>query len=729
MAKEQDELVGRRIRQGLKKRGLRASELATMLGRKPALVSHWLTGRRTCPPRVLTEIASILKVNRSWLLGGETAAEEARVMETRHMATRSGAAPTEDKGWWFRPAPEDGGRDFGNANIFATPPDIPTLVRELGQNSSDAAQRIGNSPARVHMRYTLIELTKGKAQYDRFLNAIDFPNLRAHIERAGQGRSRVSAKLRDGLRRLEAEESLLLLRVDDYGTIGLPGEELDPAAEDEGQRSSPYAALVRNNLDNWKQTVLDGGSFGLGKAVLWNCSDLSTVLFASRIPGDSRGMRVVGRTELTWHAMVRKQWAGPGWFGTKQLGHSVWIEDPELLRDLQLDRESTLPPGLDAHGAGGTSALVLAFRDPEAEARPDVSALITEISRAAAENFFPAIISNRLLVRIEHIVDGQPRSAVNVDPDLFVPEFCDALRKHRSGEVTEDLDQPGDVTRKTITLRVPGTREDAEGLEPYTNEMNAQCHLLVRLDENEAEGADPKLANTVAMVRGRNMVTQYLNRDGVAMGARTFHAILLAGDAAGTDQAQLAAEQFLRLAEPPAHNDWTYQPALKVSFKPGSKQRLKEMKDDITKMLREAVKPEVVTEDEGPEELRRLLQFGKAPPPPAPVATLRSIRPSLVDGAWLVHAEVTFNDKRKRLRITPRAWIDVESGSAIPLPWAELKIKQRGAWIPVEGSFEAGPNSRAVAFEGMTMSEAEGIVAAECRAKLDLSIEVLEEVE
>ncbi len=96
------------------------------------------------------------------------------------------------KGWWFRPGPPDGGRDFGNANIFATPPDIPTLVRELGQNSSDAARRIGNTPSRVYMRYSLIELTKGNVQYERFLESIEFATLRAHLERAVQGRSCVS---------------------------------------------------------------------------------------------------------------------------------------------------------------------------------------------------------------------------------------------------------------------------------------------------------------------------------------------------------------------------------------------------------------------------------------------------------------------------------------------------------------------------------------------------------
>jgi RNA polymerase primary sigma factor len=486
---------------------------------------------------------------------------------------------------------------------------------------------------------------------------------------------------------------------------------------------------VRNNLDNWKQTSMDGGSFGVGKAVLWNCSDLSTVLFASRIPGESRGVRVAGRTELTWHSLEGRQWAGPGWFGIPQHGQSFWIVHDQTLHHLQLDRETRLPPGVDPRQAPGTSALVLAFRDPESEIRPDVEELMGKIACAVAENFFPAIVVDRLKVRIDHVVDGELRRSLEVDPHRYVPEFCDALLRHRNGEVTDELNEPGEVTRRLLTLRVPGTREDAEGLTAFPTEMSAQCYLLVRLDEDEGEGADPRLANSVALVRGRNMVTQYWNRDGVAMGARTFHAIVLAGEAAGTDPSQLAGEQFLRLAEPPAHNDWSYQPALKVNFRLGSRQRLIELKNDITKALREAVKPVVVAEEEGPEELRRLLQFGKGPAPLAPPATLRNVRPRLVNGAWEIEAEVTFNEKRKALRVTPRVWIDVESGAAIPLPWSRFSYRSGREMVESNGSFIVAPNARAVPFLGHTQPEVDGIIVAECRAKLDLSVEELAEEE
>src|SRR4051812_8470933 len=99
MAKARDQAVGKRIREGLAKRGLRASELSSILGRKPALVSHWLTGRRACPPAVLTEVASLLKVNRSWLAGEEEALHGARVMEVEKMASRR---VQNSMGWWFR---------------------------------------------------------------------------------------------------------------------------------------------------------------------------------------------------------------------------------------------------------------------------------------------------------------------------------------------------------------------------------------------------------------------------------------------------------------------------------------------------------------------------------------------------------------------------------------------------------------------------------------------------
>ena len=719
--------VGARIREAMERRHKRPGQLAKDLGQQPATISHWLYGRRACPAETLRTIATLLKVNYEWLAGDATqpsSTSKSEVAMAQAKARPQANDRSEALNWCFRDAPPDGGRDFGNANAFATPPDVPTLVRETGQNSSDATLRDGAVPGTVYFRLRLIELGKAEEAYVKFARASKLEELREHLRSASRGTARLSEKVREGLDRLDGTDPLYLLRVDDYGTIGLPGAELAvDADDDDSQRSSPYAALIRNNLDTSKQSANAGGSYGLGKAVLWNCSDLSTVLFASDIPGEGRGTRLVGRSELTWHKVDQRSYAGPGWFGVGDYGHSLYA-DPrdELLSDLQLDR-SELPSGLAGSRTSGTSALILGFRDPESEGRFDTEELLGKLARGAAENFWPAILMGRMKILIEHVRDGVLLNQRIVDPREYVPEFCELLQRHLDERVEEELEGSGSVTRRVVPLRAPGTRDGVEGVEHYPAEMESRCHLLVRLDDDETQGSGRHLANTVAMVRGRYMVTQYWNREGVAMGASTFHALLLAGDAVSNEPAQLAAEQFLRLSEPPAHNDWKYEEALRTKFRPGARQRLKDFKDALTKTLRETVKRPTVEEDDGPEELRRLLHLGAGGDGQPPLATLRSIKSTFNGDRWEIKADVAFNEKKHALRLTPRVWIDVESGSPIRLPWHQLEYRSGATRGESQGSFEVGPNPRAVSFSGTTESRIDGIDPAKCRAKIDLLVE------
>lgn len=726
-----DTSFGDRVTIALRLRKLRAADLARTMKRKPAIVSHWITGTRKCPSSAVAEIALVLRVSKQWLAQGVGSPE--RPIPNKHGGQRAmpvTSTPNESNPqleWHFRRAPEDGGRDFGNANTYATPPKVATFVREIGQNSTDAANRLGGVPSPVVMRYSVIELSQGSEAYSRFLERLAFPQLRAHIERAvteASGRSKLALKLREGLSAFESEKRIVLLRVDDYGTVGLYGPEINDAVDSQ-PRSSPYSALVRNNLDSSKDAATAGGSYGLGKAVLWNCSALSTVLFASRVPNEGPGIRLTGRTELTWHRFEGESFAGPGWFGSEPYGRSNWVTDDSILKELCLDRETRLPAGVDIQSAGGgTSALVVGFRDPEGEGSEDVTDLLRKIGRAAAENFFPAILGKQLRVVLEHNVDGIRRSQLEISPDEYIPEFCAALRSHTDNELAENLDEPGNTIRRNISHRIPATRSDAPGVEPF-EEVNARAQLLIRYDDDPNEGSDAEYANSVALVRGRGMVVRYWSREGIALGAKPFHAILLAGEAAGGEPAQQAAEQFLRLAEPPAHDDWQYRQEVKVAYKIGARSRLQELKEAITEELRQALKPQEGGEEDGPEELKRLLQFGGAETA-APKATLREIKARLVEGAWHISAQIHFNDRSKRLRVTPRVWIDVESGGAIPLPWNSLKF-QRGKDIleSRNGGTDVAPPFRTISISGVTATNADGIQAALCKAKLDLFTELL----
>lgn len=706
-----ERLIAARLREAVDKSGLSRADLATALGVTPGALSHWITGRRACPPEILARIAEILKIDKGWLLG-KTAAHAAerppdRAPSGRSLRSRE-AKMAEMVGveWGFRDAPHDGGRDFGNPNIYATPPDVETLVRESGQNSAD--QSLGG---KVHLRYTLIELTRGTEGFTRFMEALKFDSLKLHLERAAETKSKLGTRLRAGLDRLEREPKLLLLRIDDYGTTGLRG--------DEANDDQPFAALVRDNLNSAKETTTAGGSFGLGKAVLWRCSDISTVVFGSHVGTDRIRARLIGKAELTWHELDGQPYAGPGWFAERQTKNSVWDADA-LMESLYLRR---LPPpaDVDPRRPLGTSILIVGFRDPQAEAAGDASGLVEKLARAAAVNFWPSMIWGRLTVSVERVVDDRPAEQVLVDARKYVPAFCDALERHREDSIAEHLTEVGDVVRIPVPITVPGTKGEPEGLLPHPD-LQAQVLLLVRLAEGDEEEQDR--VNTVALVRGRGMVARYWLRAGIVVGARPFHAVLLAGEAVDSDTHHLAVEQFLRLSEPPAHDRWVFNEELREKYRPGSRARLQEFEHSITEALREAIKPVASGKDDGPEELKRLLQLEGPPPPDSPPATLRQVDARLLDGAWHVSAEVHINDRAKRWSITPRLWLDVESGFPIRVRWHSVEVAGSGAEVQGDG-FEVPARSRKVSFRAVSDPTSHRVAASMCRAKLDLTCQAV----
>lgn len=701
--------VAARLKEAVDKSGMSRTNLAFELGVTPGAVSHWLTGRRACPPEIIARIADLLKIDKGSIVAGPKSSESGRAAEL--LAYPQGSSKeikmsesTSAAEWGFRDAPPDGGRDFGNSNVYATPPDVNTLVRETGQNSED--QSLGGL---VHLRYTLIELTRGSEGFARFLEAMKFDGLTRHLKQAAETNSKLGTRLHAGLERLQKEPRLLLLRIDDYGTTGLRGQE---ANDDQ-----PFAALVRDNLNSAKATTTAGGSFGLGKAVLWRCSDISTVLFGSHVSvGDRVRSRFIGKAELTWHQLDGRPYAGPGWYAVPESKDSIWDADG-LLDALHLSR---LPPpaDIDPHRPFGTSILIIGFRDPQAEASGDTSGLVQKLARAAAVNFLPAMMWGRLRVSVERIVDGRAAEQILVDPHEHVPAFCEALERHEDDGVAERLGEAGDVVRLPVTITVPATQPDAEGLALHP-ELQAQTLLLVRLAEND-ENVGSQRVNTVALVRGRGMVTRYWLQTGIVVGARPFHAVLLAGEAVDRDAHHGAVEQFLRLSEPPAHDRWAFNEEVREKYKAGSKGRLDEFHRGIIEALRDAVRPVATGEDEGPDELKRLLQLEGPPPPESPPATLRQVDARLVGGAWQVAGEIHINDRTKRWSITPRLWLDVESGSPIRVRWHSLEVA--GTDVGTEGESLIVPaKSRKVAFRGVSDPTSHRVAAAMCRAKLDLS--------
>ncbi len=650
------------------------AELASKLSVSSALVNRWVRGSKPCPQVRIDAIGDILGIAPAFLIGERP---------------DPGTSPLQDARWTFRPAPNDGGRDYGNANIFATPPDIKTLIRETGQNSKDQGYY-----SHVHVRYALIELRRGTPEFNSFLEALKYSELNSHVSAAGDTDSRVGKKLKSALARLENRSKFHLLRVDDFGTTGLHG------GERPGQGHNPFAALIRNNLDSSKSGNTAGGSYGLGKAVLWRCSGLSTVLFSSRI---ARGLghndenedmlRFIAKAELTWHELDKKShYAGPGWLGNDS--RSIWCDAPRL-SPLFLDRTDP-PQTLSRSETSGTSALIVDFRDLQSDKELDPDEILAKLKDESALNFWPAIEAGNLSISVQYFVGKAHKRTEHVEPrETVARPFAEAYRAHVDGEVAT-YPEPGETASASVTLTIPATRNNALAVQPRQPEHDSNCTLLVRM-AGDADLEDRDRLGSIAVFRGRGMVVRYRPMRNIVVGGRLFHAVLMAGETSEKSDAATAAEVFLRLSEPPAHDKWIFSEDIADNYKPGAKSRLHEMWKDVKTQIKKLIRPD----DEGildePEELRRLLQIGSLGSPPTLTRLKHS---STFDGSsWTIDGEIKVLNRRSGIDAKIGIAVLPESGGRTTLGWASLEITKK-----IRGEATILPDLRTIRIEPKTSS-------------------------
>ena len=106
---------------------------------------------------------------------------------------------------------------------------------------------------------------------------------------------------------------------------------------------------------------------------------------------------------------------------------------------------------------------------------------------------------------------------------------------------------------------------------------------------------------------------------------------------------QVAAEEFLRLAEPPAHDKWAYNSDIAEVYARGSKRMLDEFSDRVVEQLQRVLRPIAVNSDQGPDILNRLffLRSLKPATPRRPRAMVRTATGRVESGVWVVDAEVS----------------------------------------------------------------------------------------
>ena len=693
-----DGTIGNRLTQAIRDSGTTQAGLADKIGATQAAVSQWCTGKKIPTAENLDVVASKLGISRDWLQSG---IGPMRLVDP----TSQRAAYRSQAFWGFRAAPADGGRDFGNANVWSFDPTIEVLVREVLQNALDAGLPSGPE---VQVRFQIITLRNGDLR--SYLEALQWAELKCHLEASTHNRQKLGSLIRDGLDWLSENKELTLLVIEDSGTTGLLGAE---------KGNGKFAALCRNNLDSNKEgATTKGGAFGLGKGVLWRASRFATVVFCSNLAHPTaegkRNHRLLGRCDLPWHSIDdTNAYAGPGWLGqrnseSKDDALSFW-ENESLARDLYVDRRES---------GSGTSACVVGFHDPSSDKPKSSRELATEIERASAAHFFPALAMGRLKISVQTF-DGRrdydnaaPATSVEVDARQLQPEFWHILHAFEDRSFAKSLTHPGDVACRTVSLSLP-----ARKVEPKHAECEHEALLLVRYANEDEVGTD---INRLAMFRGPGMVVEERKLNGICLGSRPFHALLLCGAAAGRDPTNDAADEFLRTAEPPSHNKWVATPELKTSYARGCVNALKAFQDFAIEILRDLVKPTFRDLGDGPNSLRELFRIGQEL-----ISTQRE-RPRVIEqrgrvdeqGRWCVEARIRMKAVDRETLLTPVVLFVAETGAGKPVHWQSLESTTN---CSVEGlALKVPPRIRELAFSGITDPESHPVPAQASSIVVDL---------
>lgn len=563
--------------------------------------------------------------------------------------------------WIFDPTPPSGAKRGGLTTAHVIQPELDKFVREVIQNALD--QRLEDQPAVVRFRLYCLS---GESRED-FLAALGWEDLGKHISAiANKPEGTVSvlaSQFQQALEELAADSKpLLLLRIDDSGTRGLAGGEDD----EEGN----FALLCRHMLLTRDDRSGRGGSFGLGKSVLWRFSKVSTVLFCSRTSTEP-SLRFIGRAELPYHRTDEGEWEGPGWYGKPETtptglerAVSVW-DDDDLTRRLYVFRPAQL--------GSGTTILVVAFFEPEQEQLRDGRLIVQDILNSAARWFWPSIHKGLLRVSAE-LYNNQTQSFASTAK--FTAEVHPFLEAVRAGaqNLCRRVSEPGDVAEKVIPVALPARRSgrgrsDRDG-------GGANVLLRVRAAGN---GDSPSLQNRVALVRGSGMVVNYRPVRTVS-DAPAFHAVLLAGLARGTERSDEALDAFLRAAEPPGHDDW--RPGtdrLRAEYTQGGSLALRQLWQDVQRAILEICAEEISSSSKGPERLARLFRIGS---PRAVFQSTHSLihivdqKSEFRDGVW--HVEIKMRRSTPETTtswgFTVSAWLDAESGEGEQVALSDVTV-------------------------------------------------------
>ncbi len=248
------------------------------------------------------------------------------------------------------------------------------LAREILQNALDAHDKTKNEPVEVFfsLEYFKHSMFPG---YDKFLEILN------HAKKFWKPEKKKTHKFLDSAIDCMTNLEISVLKISDFNTIGLNGEESD--------QNSPWYGLVKSVGSTTKFSG-EGGSFGLGKGAPFAASYLRTLFYSTR---NELGQNVFqGVAELVSHKDDDND--------TKRGSGSFGLPNQSSIRNREQIDEHMVRKGK------GLDIYIMGYKVEDNWQ--------DKLSKSVLRNFWPAIHENKLVV----VIDGDRLSHRNLEEKL-----------------------------------------------------------------------------------------------------------------------------------------------------------------------------------------------------------------------------------------------------------------------------------------------------------------------